>query len=108
VARIFISHTSQNNDHAVQLHAWLVANGWDDFFFDLDPEHGIAAGELWKKKRQEAAQRCLAVSGIIETTVKHALAELPKNKAQPALIRMAFLPHLARVTSHSARLLIPA
>ena len=46
----------------------------------------------------------LAVSSVIETTVKQALAkgvakgELPKEeKAQLTLVRMAFIPHLARV-----------
>jgi hypothetical protein len=58
VALIFISHSSANNDRAIQLRDWLVANGWDDMFLDLDPERGIAAGERWKEALQKAAQRC--------------------------------------------------
>jgi tetratricopeptide (TPR) repeat protein len=61
VARIFISHSSLNNDRAIQLRDWLVANGWDDIFLDLDPERGIAAGERWKEALQKAAQRCEVV-----------------------------------------------
>jgi hypothetical protein len=65
VARIFISHSSANNDRAIQLRDWLVANGWKDIFLDLDPERGIAAGERWKEALQEAAQRCEAVLALI-------------------------------------------
>src|SRR5262249_11429208 len=65
VARIFISHRSQNNDRAIQLRDWLVANGWDDFFLDLDPEQGIAPGEKWKEALRLAAHRCEAVIALV-------------------------------------------
>ena len=65
MARIFISHSSANNDRAIQLRDWLVANGWDDIFLDLDPERGIAAGERWKEALQRAAQRCEVVLALI-------------------------------------------
>jgi TIR domain len=68
VARIFISHSSQNNDRAKQLRDWLVANGWDDVFLDLDPERGIAAGERWKEALQKAAQQCEAVLALIRSS----------------------------------------
>jgi hypothetical protein len=65
MARVFISHSSANNDHAMQVRDWLFANGWDDIFLDLDPERGIAAGEHWKEALQKAAQRCEAVLALI-------------------------------------------
>jgi hypothetical protein len=65
VARFFISHSSANNDRAIQLRGWLVANGWDDIFLDLDPERGIAAGERWKQALQKAAQHCEVVLALI-------------------------------------------
>jgi len=65
VARIFISHSSANNDRAIQLRDWLVSNGWNDIFLDLDPERGIAAGERWKEALQKAAQRCEVVLALI-------------------------------------------
>ena len=65
MARIFISHSSANNDRAIQLRDWLVANGWNDIFLDLDPERGIAAGERWREALQKAAQRCEAVLALI-------------------------------------------
>ena len=55
-----------NNDRAIQLRDWLVENGWDDIFLDLDPERGIAAGERWKEALQKAAQRCEAVLALDE------------------------------------------
>ena len=65
MTRIFISHSSANNDRAIQLRDWLVANGWNDIFLDLDPERGIAAGERWREGLQKAAQRCEAVLALI-------------------------------------------
>ena len=65
MARIFISHSSANNYWAIQLRDWLVENGWDDIFLELDPERGIAAGERWKEALQKAAQRCEAVLALI-------------------------------------------
>src|SRR5262252_9541368 len=65
MARIFISHSSANNYWAIQLRDWLVENGWDDIFLELDPERGIAAGERWKEALQKASQRCEAVLALI-------------------------------------------
>jgi hypothetical protein len=45
VSRIFISHSSTDNAPAIALRDWLVGEGWDDLFLDLDPERGIAADE---------------------------------------------------------------
>ncbi len=53
--RLFISHSSWNNDRAIEVHHWLAKNGWDDVFLDLDPVRGIAAGQRWKE-----ALRCSA------------------------------------------------
>jgi formylglycine-generating enzyme required for sulfatase activity len=62
VSRIFVSHSSENNAEAVALCDWLGGEGWkDEVFLDLDPTRGIAAGEHWEKKLNEAANRCEAV-----------------------------------------------
>jgi hypothetical protein len=58
VARIFISHSSRDNDWAIRVRDWLKENGWDDIFLDLDPERGIAAGERWKAALQKASHCC--------------------------------------------------
>src|SRR5262245_47805132 len=65
VSRIFISHSSIDNAPAIALRDWLVGEGWDDLFLDLDPERGIAAGERWERALNEAARRCEAVLFLI-------------------------------------------
>jgi hypothetical protein len=65
LARIFISHSSIDNAQAIALRDWLVVEGWNDLFLDLDPERGIAAGERWERALNEAARRCEAVLFLI-------------------------------------------
>ena len=65
MANIFISHSSRNNDRAIEVRDWLVANGWDDVFLDLDPERGIVAGQRWKEALQKAAHRCEVVLALV-------------------------------------------
>ena len=65
MARIFLSHSSANDVEAVALGDWLTTEGWDDFFLDLDPERGIAAGERWERRLHEAANRCEAVLFLV-------------------------------------------
>lgn len=66
--RIFISHSSQNDDWAIALKDWLVGEGWsgpDDLFLDLDPDRGIAAGQRWENAFRDAATRCEAVLFLV-------------------------------------------
>jgi hypothetical protein len=68
MSRIFISHSSANNDWAIRARDWLVAEGWgrpDDIFLDLDPERGIKAGERWRDASQKAAHRCEVVLALV-------------------------------------------
>ncbi len=68
MARIFISHSSEDNAEALALHQWLSSEGWgaeDDLFLDIHPSGGIAAGERWLAALQEAASRCEAVLFLI-------------------------------------------
>src|SRR5580693_1266054 len=65
MARIFLSHSSVDNAHAVGLRDWLAGEGWDDVFLDLDPDHGIKAGERWERALNEAASRCEAVLFLV-------------------------------------------
>jgi hypothetical protein len=45
---------------------WLEREGWkDEVFLDLDPTSGIAAGEHWERKLNEAANRCEAVLFLV-------------------------------------------
>jgi hypothetical protein len=65
MARLFISHSSANNDKAIAVRDWLAANGWDDVFLDLDPERDIVAGQRWKEALQQAAHRCEVVLALV-------------------------------------------
>ena len=56
--RIFLSHSSTDNAEAIALRDWLISNGWDDLFLDLDPERGIKTGERWHAALKQAAERC--------------------------------------------------
>ena len=48
MARIFLSHSSRDNDDAEAFSTWLAENGWEDVFLDIDPEHGLSPGERWQ------------------------------------------------------------
>jgi formylglycine-generating enzyme required for sulfatase activity len=65
MSRIFLSHSSKDNDSAVALRDWLLAQGWDDVFLDLDPERGIVAGSRWERTLNQAALRCEAVLFVV-------------------------------------------
>ncbi|MBE0693493.1 MAG: toll/interleukin-1 receptor domain-containing protein, partial [Aquamicrobium sp.] len=65
MGRIFLSHSSADNAAAIALRDWLVAEGWDDVFLDLDPDRGIVAGERWERALNEAATRCEAVVFLV-------------------------------------------
>ena len=60
MARLFISHSSNDNVEALAFQRWLIANGWkeEDIFIDLD---GIGAGERWREKLRKANAACEAV-----------------------------------------------
>jgi WD40 repeat protein len=68
LSRIFISHSSKNDDVAIALQMWFVREGWsgeNDIFLDLDPDRGIAAGERWRQALEAAATRCEAVLFLV-------------------------------------------
>ena len=51
MSRIFLSHSSANNDQAVALYDWLQREGWkDEVFLDLDPIRGILREGLMNEK----------------------------------------------------------
>jgi formylglycine-generating enzyme required for sulfatase activity len=48
------------------LFEWLEREGWkDEVFLDLSPERGIAAGQRWERKLNEAADRCEVVLFLV-------------------------------------------
>jgi TIR domain len=52
VARVFVSHASEELECAGQLHQWLVADG-HEVFLDRDLRDGIPVGEEWEQRLHE-------------------------------------------------------
>ena len=78
MSRIFISHSSTDAAAAVALRDWMIAEGWNDLFLDLDPDRGLKAGERWQGALKTAAERCELVILVISpawTASKWCLAE---------------------------------
>ena len=49
MARIFISHSSRDNDAADRMKAWLGSQGFEKAFLDKDKVTGIPPGADWEK-----------------------------------------------------------
>jgi hypothetical protein len=65
ISKIFISHSSANNAHALALAQWLEDNGWGEYFLDITPSRGLSPGERWQEALKAAADRCEAVLFLI-------------------------------------------
>lgn len=49
MAKLFISHSSQDKSEAIQIMNWLESNGFQYLFLDSDARHGIKPGSEWEK-----------------------------------------------------------
>ena len=49
MARIFVSHSSRDNEISAEIMAWLRANGFDQTFLDIDKHAGIQPGTNWER-----------------------------------------------------------
>jgi WD40 repeat protein len=65
VSRIFLSHSSANSAEAIAIRDWMIAQGWNEVFLDLDPERGLKAGERWQEALKRAAERCELVVFLV-------------------------------------------
>lgn len=65
MSRIFLSHSSIDNFSAVALDQWLMEEGWDDAFLDLDPAQGIHPGQRWERALYDHASDCDAVLSLV-------------------------------------------
>jgi hypothetical protein len=61
LARLFLSHSSENNAQVIALNLWLAEQGFDDVFLDIDPVGGLVPGERWQEALR-AAEFLLAKS----------------------------------------------
>ena len=58
---LFISHSSVDNAAVRRVLSRLQAYGYQSFFLDIDPQHGIAAGRRWEAELHTQLRRADAV-----------------------------------------------
>lgn len=58
MGRIFISHSSRDNEEAMSLKACLEAHGHRSVFLDFDPADGIPAGRDWERELYQRVRTC--------------------------------------------------
>jgi tetratricopeptide (TPR) repeat protein len=61
MARIFISHSSHDNEAAAGLLEWLSAEGFEKVFLDFDKEAGIKPGANWETTLYREVKRAQAI-----------------------------------------------
>ena len=49
MARVFLSHSSLDNDSVSRMKEWLVKQGFEAPFLDFDKDAGIPPGAEWEK-----------------------------------------------------------
>ena len=60
MARVFISHSSRDNEPAARIKAWLSEQGFETPFLDYDKHAGIPPGADWEKTLYREIERSLA------------------------------------------------
>jgi hypothetical protein len=83
MARVFISHSSRDNESAERIKIWLAEQGFDTPFLDYDKHAGIPPGADWEKTLYLEIERSEAVV-IIQTP-----NWLDSNGALPSSLRLA-------------------
>src|SRR5271156_876036 len=66
MARIFISHSSRDEEAAAKMKAWLASQGFETAFLDFDKDGGIPPGNDWEKTLYREVEQSQAVI-IIQT-----------------------------------------
>jgi len=64
MTRVFISHSSKNNQLAADVRDWLKADG-HDVFLDYDRQDGIEGGDLWEERLYERLRCADAVVCLV-------------------------------------------
>lgn len=65
MARVFISHSSRDNEAAKHIFDWLRAQGFEEGFLDIDKHQGIPPGARWEQTLYEELERAQAVILIL-------------------------------------------
>jgi WD40 repeat protein/energy-coupling factor transporter ATP-binding protein EcfA2 len=72
MARVFISHASEDVERAGQLHRWLVDEG-HEVFLDRDLRDGIVVGDDWRKRLHERLRWADAVVCVVTSAAVNSL-----------------------------------
>jgi hypothetical protein len=84
MARIFISHSSHDNDAADQMKVWLASQGFENAFLDKDKRTGIPPDANWEKTLYREVEQSQAVV-ILQTpnwlASKWCFAEFTQSRA---------------------------
>ncbi|MGH3869676.1 MAG: TIR domain-containing protein [Pseudonocardiaceae bacterium] len=114
MARVFISHSSKNNQLAADVQGWLKADG-HDVFLDYDRHDGIEGGDLWEERLYERLRWADAVVCLITddyVTSQWCFGEIVAAKTLGSKIlpltveeeaRHPLLENLQNVTYHGAQ-----
>jgi WD40 repeat protein len=69
VARVFVSHASEDNKAAIELHKWLIEDG-HEVFLDQDLRDGIALGDEWEQRLYERLRWADAVVCLVTSAYR--------------------------------------
>ena len=64
MARVFVSHASDDREVTDEVHRWLVAEG-HEVFLDRDPRDGMVVGEEWEQRLSERLRWADAVVCVV-------------------------------------------
>jgi WD40 repeat protein len=65
MARVFISHSSRDNEVATEIKVWLASRGFDNVFLDIDKHAGIPPGANWERELYRKIDSVQAVILVI-------------------------------------------
>jgi len=71
MSRVFLSHSSRDNRHAIALKRWLeqAEPGLaGEIYLDVDPETGIGTGMRWTEALWQVNARCEAVICLLSSS----------------------------------------
>ena len=71
MSRVFLSHSSRDNRHAIALKRWLeqAEPGLaGEIYLDLDPDTGIGTGMRWTEALWQVNARCEAVICLLSSS----------------------------------------
>jgi len=69
VARVFLSHVSEDLTLACEVHGWLADAG-HEVFLDRDPDDGIAVGDSWERRLYERLRWADAVVCVVTSAYR--------------------------------------